>query len=209
MAISKPSSLCIALIGGIASGKSTVSQLFETEGIVTLDADQVARDLVAPQGACYQGVLDHFGADFFNPDHTLNRSHLRAYIFEHPKERDWLEKLLHPKIREALELQASTHHNTVCLVAIPLLKRREDYAFCQRVLYIKTTQELQLTRLMQRDRIDETRALQILKAQPSDQDYRRLADDVIENSGNLEALKIQVQRLAARYLASMGHLGNS
>ncbi len=190
----------IGLTGGIASGKSTVAQLFAELGAGIIDADQIARDVVALGTPALAQIIQHFSQDVLSADGTLNRQILRQHIFEHPTQRLWLEGLLHPLIRKQMTQQAKRLKTPYGIMIIPLLKNHEDYPILKRVIVVDTPETLQLERLQQRDHSSLTQAQAMLAAQLSRTERLKLADDVIKNNGDITVLKTQVNILHQRYL---------
>ena len=113
--------LIIGLTGGIGSGKTTVSDFFASQGIVVVDSDVVARQVVAPGTPCLQAIADHFGTHLLLEDCTLDRSALKAIIFSDDEEKRWLEQLLHPAIQSTTETQLQQASSPYALLASPLL----------------------------------------------------------------------------------------
>jgi dephospho-CoA kinase len=189
--------VAIGLIGGIAMGKTTAAQFFANAGTKIIDTDHIARDLTAP-GPILDQITQHFGAEVLASDGTLNRRNLRKIIFENPEGRKWLEALLHPLIRQQAEQEAKEAPGPYSIVAIPLLKQREDYAFLQKIIAIITPKDLQTPRLMARDHISEAEAESIIATQPSIEDFTRIADIVIENNGTEAELMVKLQAVYER-----------
>lgn len=185
----------IGLTGGIASGKSAVAALFAELGAGIVDADQVAREVVAPGTPALHAIVERFGKTVLNTDGSLNRQTLRQQIFQHPLQRLWLEGLLHPLIRTMMQQQAQRLKTPYGIAVIPLLKNPADYPWLQRILVVDAPKNLQLQRLQQRDHIDKMQAEAILAAQLSREERLALADDVLENTGNLATLSSRVQQL--------------
>lgn len=190
----------IGLIGGIATGKSVAAHFFQDKGIEVIDTDAIARKLTHKGSAILEKMVAHFGVEILDASGELNRQHLRALIFQNHQARHWLEALLHPLIRQAAELEALNTQSPYCLVAIPLLKRREDYPFLKKIIYIATPREAQIKRLMARDHIDIDSATRIIDAQPSDAEFRKIADIVIENKGTEAELNAQLNELHRQLL---------
>lgn len=197
--------LVIGLTGGVASGKSSVAALFATHGAPVIDTDQIARELVEPGQPALAEIADRFGPKALNPDGTLDRPWLRQRIFADESARKVLESILHPRIRaevqrrlEALRLQ--TPPPAYALVVIPLLVETGAYDdLLDRVLVVDLPEDLQLQRLMVRDRVDTPLAHAMLAAQASRKARLERADDVIDNQGSPEALVEQAERLHRRY----------
>ncbi|MCX7122952.1 MAG: dephospho-CoA kinase [Gammaproteobacteria bacterium] len=190
----------IGLIGGIASGKSQASQYFRDLGIDVIDTDLIARELVQPGSALLGKVIAHFGEDFLLPSHELDRFKLRSLIFQDPHAKIWLENLLHPAIRNEVAAQVKKSQSAYCIVAIPLLKRRKDYPFLNRILSIETSDDLRIQRLQKRDQIKRDLARKMIDQQATDAERRVIADDVIVNDSDFHTLKEKIQALHARYL---------
>jgi dephospho-CoA kinase len=193
--------LRIALTGGIASGKSTVAQLFVALGARLIDTDQVAREIVIPGSPVLQKIVDHFGAGVLAPDATLDRARLRQIVFAQPQARADLEAITHPAIRARVAALSAKADGPYLLIAVPLLAEtgtQEDY---DRVLVVDCEPPLQLRRLMARDALGEADAGRMLSAQASREARLAIADDVIRNDGDITTLARQVQDLHTRYLA--------
>ncbi len=189
----------VALTGGIASGKSSVAELFAAHGVPILDADLAARTVVAPGSPGLQGVVERFGSELLQQDGTLDRKRLRAIIFADPVERQALEQLLHPLIAENLLQQARAITAPYLIFMIPLLTQRQGPYPIDRVLVVDLPRSLQIERVMARDQINRQQAEAILAAQP-DRDHRlALADDTIINIDRT-TLPGQVERLHQQYL---------
>ena len=192
--------LVVGLTGGIGSGKSTVADLFAQHDIPIIDADIVARQVTTPNQPAFNNILHHFGPDILLPNGNLDRAKLRHLIFNHPKQRLWLEKTLHPKIREEMEQQISRLSAPYCIAVIPLLLEVEFFSFINRILVVDTTEEEQVKRSMLRDKVSREEVEVILHSQ-AHREYRRAkAHDVITNDGSLTDLLPQVDRLHKMYL---------
>lgn len=195
------SRIAIGLIGGIAMGKSLAAEHFKALGIEVIDTDHIARALVAKGEPLLTQIQEHFGPALLSPTGELKRDMLRALIFKDPAAKSWLEALLHPAIRQRAKEAVAASASPYCLVAIPLLKAREDYPFLQRVLSIEAPEALQTQRLMARDHIAATLAATMIATQPSRAMRAALADDIIHNENTPEALAAQVLAYHRKYLA--------
>jgi len=195
-------SFCVALTGGIASGKSTVAEAFRQRGVPIFDADVVARELVQPGQPALAEIAAAFGDDMLTVSGELDRRRMREHVFANIDERRKLERILHPKVREALFAAAAACADAYCVLVIPLLaESHEDYAWLDRVLVVDVPLETQLARVMRRDGITRDAALSILAVQATREQRLALADDVIDNAGPTEALGASLGRLHARYVA--------
>jgi dephospho-CoA kinase len=192
----------IGLTGGIASGKSTVADLFAALGVPIIDTDLLSREVVAPGSALLRQITEHFGMQVQSGDGTLNRQELRKRIFEDPEQRKWLEALLHPAIRELTDARSEAATGPYVIVAIPLLVETDGAARFDRVLVVDCDPDLQLARLMARDGAKAEDALRMLAAQAPRAARLAVADDVIHNDGDLASLRDQVAKLHAEYVAA-------
>lgn len=193
--------LIVGLTGGIGSGKSTVADLFAEKGINVIDADVAARELTHPDQPAFQKIIKHFGSNVLNKDGSLNRAYLRNIIFSDQKQRVWLERLLHPLIRQHMEEKLSHITSPYCIAVVPLLLEVESYSFINRILVIDTPESLQVKRVMARDHMSEDELEAILDRQASREQRRLKAHDVINNEGSLAELRKQVDVLHQQYLA--------
>jgi len=190
----------IGLTGGIASGKSTVANLFAALGITIVDTDLLAREVVAPGSALLPRIAEHFGADVLQKDGSLDRAALRSRVFENPAERQWLERLTHPAIRELTDKRCESATSDYVIVAIPLLVETAGAERFDRVLVVDCSPEIQLARLQARDGTTRAEAQRMLAAQATREQRLAVADDVITNDGDLAALREQVEKLHRQYL---------
>jgi dephospho-CoA kinase len=190
----------IALTGGVASGKSTVAQLFAALGAKLIDTDQIARDIVAPPSLLLDQIVARFGPAVLNPAGNLDRSRLRSIIFNDASARKDLEALTHPAIRSEVARQSARLGGPYQIIAVPLLAETGTRGDYDRVLVVDTDPQRQILRLMQRDGVDENAARRMLAAQATRAERNAIADDIIENSGEIPALAAQVEALHRRYL---------
>jgi len=190
----------IGLTGGVASGKTTVSLLFGALGIPVIDADQVARDVVAPGTRLLAQVFENFGPELRRPDGSLDRSALRRLVFSDIRTRRALEALLHPAIRVRTELLATKAGGSYQIHVIPLLVETHAGSQYDRVLVVDCLQSLQLARLLARDGCDAQQAQAMLASQASREARLAVADDVIVNDGEPADLAPKVAALHQKYL---------
>ena len=194
--------MIIGLTGGIGSGKSTVARAFETLGAAWVDADDVAREIVAPGEPALLTIKARFGDRVINHDGSLNRAALREIVFNDPNQRQWLESVTHPTIRERLlqhlERLKAQGAPYVLLVS-PLLFESGQSALVSRCIVVDVPQALQLSRPQQRDGVSESQVHAILAAQLSREQRLAKADDVIDNSSDHESLMKQVAQLDKNY----------
>ncbi|EHL29059.1 dephospho-CoA kinase [Legionella drancourtii] len=191
---------CVGLTGGIASGKSTVAELFSELGIQVIYADKISKALTAKDQEAYMQIVTHYGTEILTDDGTLNRRKLRSIIFSDAKERFWLEQLLHPLIRQKIKEQVDSSITPYCIVEIPLLIDKEKYPYINRILLVNAPIETQIARVIQRDQCTREQALAILAAQPGLNLRLKEADDVLMNNLGFNELKIAVNDLHHNYL---------
>jgi dephospho-CoA kinase len=192
----------VGLTGGIASGKTTVTDLFASMGATIVDTDLLAREVVQPGTPLLAEIAAHFGPGVLAADGNLDRRQLRERVFADASERRWLEERTHPAIRALTDQRCAEATGPYCIVAIPLLVETRGAGRFDRVLVVDCDPETQVHRLMARDGIDRDAALRMLAAQVSREDRLAAADDVITNDGDLSLLRGQVEKLHAGYLAA-------
>jgi len=192
----------IGLTGGIAAGKSEVSRRFEALGITVADADLAARAVVAPGSEGLARIAAHFGNEILLADGQLDRAALRARIFDSAQERQALEAITHPAIRQLLRETCEQADGPYAIAAIPLLTEaggRQQYPWLDRILVVDVPVAVQHARLMQRDGIDTALADRMIAAQASREARLALADDVVVNDGHPDHLQAHVERLDRAY----------
>lgn len=192
----------VAITGGIASGKSEVARLFARRDVAVADADVIARELVEPGQPALDLVVARFGQEALTTDGRLNRAALRRRIFDDPAARRDLERILHPRIRQRLHQACAEAAGAYAIAVIPLLAEgggRTAYPWLSRILLVDAPRELQLQRLLQRDGSSTASAERTLQAQAGRAARQAIADDVIENTGDLADLASRVLALDSRY----------
>lgn len=192
--------LIIGLTGGIGSGKSEVSARFSKHGILIVDADVVAREVVEPKSIALAQIHTHFGDEILDVSGNLNRSKLRAIIFANPTERQWLESLLHPIINTSIRHQLVNSPSAYSILASPLLLETQQFQLVDRILVVDTSEQLQIERASHRDKNNEAQIKAIMQTQLSRQERCARADDIIQNHGNIHELDEQVEKLHKLYL---------
>ena len=193
----------VALTGGIASGKTTVANLFAARGVALIDTDLIAREVVEPGRPALAQVVEALGASILGPDGRLDRPRLRDRIFRDPAARRTLEAILHPAIRQEMERQSATTLASAApyqMLVIPLLAEGGRRDHVDRVLVVDAPEALQVERLMARDGVTADQATASLRAQASRDARLGLADDVIVTTGFIADLTTQVEELHERYL---------
>lgn len=194
------SKLTVGLTGGIASGKTLVADGFIALGVPVLDADQVARDVVAPGEPALRQIAETFGADFLNIDGTLNRVRMREHVFARPEALRQLEAITHPAIRQRMRDWQQAQTTPYCILSVAILVESRMRELVDRILVVDVPVELQLARLTARDGSSETLARQMIAAQATREQRLAAAHDVIVNDGTAAQALDAVARLHARYL---------
>ena len=178
----------IGLTGGIASGKSTITNYIrEHKKIPILDADNLSKELIKPSTYGYKKILDYFGNQIIDKknssDKEINRKLLRNIIFKNSESREWIEKLLHPLVKERMVEECSQYKNNQTIVLeIPLLFEAKFEDICTEIWLVKCSREIQKTRLIKRDKISEKEAEEKINLQLSFEEKRKLADIILDNS---------------------------
>lgn len=198
MAARRP--LRIGLTGGIASGKSTVADMFAERGVPVIDTDVIAREVVQPGEPALAEIEKAFGADVIDGDGTLHRRRLRELVFDDERKRRRLESILHPRIRDAAVQQAESAGGPYQVIVVPLLVGSPMQQLVDRILVVDVSEQTQLERLMQRDAESEEQARRMISAQASREDRLAIANDVVENDGSLGETADQVAELHRKYL---------
>jgi len=195
------SRVIIGLTGGVASGKSAVAERFARLGAFVCDADQLAREAVAPGSEGLAEVVAAFGPEVLHPDGSLDRAAMRQRIFTDKAAKRTLEAIIHPRVRSVMQARCRAADAACAIAVIPLLAEagRAAYPWLRRILLIDVPVELQRQRLLGRDGIDAALAQQMIAAQASRAQRRALADDIVLNDGPLHALDAPVATLDARY----------
>ncbi len=195
------SKFVVGLTGGIGSGKTTVANMFASLGVEFVDADIVARQVVAPQSPALRSIAEHFGSQYILDDGTLDRAKLRDKIFTDEQEKYWLNNLLHPLIRTELLQQLQATQSSYSILVAPLLIENKLTQYVNRTLVVDISEQQQINRTMARDHSSKAQVQNIIKSQISRQQRLVAADDVIDNNSlDLLTVQTQVERLHQFYL---------
>lgn len=189
----------IGLTGGIASGKSTVADMFADLGIAVIDTDVIAREIVQPGEPALQEIRERFGEAVIDASKQLDRAAMRKLVFSDAKARVALENILHPRIGIETRRQSAAANGPYQLVVVPLLVGSELLHFVDRILVIDCEEETQIQRLMSRDAETAEGARKILSAQASREARLAIADDVIQSEQTLDELRNRVKALDETY----------
>ena len=191
----------VGLTGGIGSGKSTVAKAFSALGIKAVDADFASRAVVQPGMPALSRIEDHFAEqDIILPDGHLNRPLLRNIIFADAQQKQWLEALLHPLIRDWIIEQLHAADTEYVILESPLLFETDQYQLVDVSLVVDVPTELQLERASARDNNDRAQIQRIIDAQMSRQEKNNRADFIIDNSSDTETLTAVVIDLHQQFL---------
>ena len=193
--------MIIGLTGGIGSGKTAAANRFAAaHGIHVVDADQKSRVVVEPGRPALAHIVDRFGDAMLLDDGTLNRAALRETVFAAPEQRQWLEQLLHPLIRDEIITDLHSATSPYALLVSPLLVESGQNSLTSRVIVVDVPETMQLARTVQRDAVSEAQVRAIMQAQAQREERLRHAHDVLTNDSDLAALHAQVDALHARYM---------
>lgn len=173
----------VGLTGGIGSGKSALSRHFEALGILVIDADQVAREVVEPGEPALDSIVARFGAEALLENGSLNRRHLREVVFAEPKQRNWLEQLLHPIIRDRIMQKLEQSSSRYTILSSPLLLETDQHLLVNHVIVVDAPEVKQIERTMARDSSSEEQVRAIIAAQMERSERTSKADDIVDNSG--------------------------
>ncbi|OIM99328.1 dephospho-CoA kinase [Idiomarina sp. MD25a] len=190
----------LGLTGGIGSGKSAASDYIAEQGIAIVDADVIAREVVAPGTEGLEKIKAHFGTEVIDDSGALIRAQLRQRVFENPEEKAWINQLLHPLIRQQILIQLEQAQSAYVVLVAPLLLENGLDALCDRVLVIDVDEQTQLARTQKRDQASEEQVAAIIASQIDRETRLSKADDIVSNQGDLRALYKQLDALHAHYL---------
>jgi len=195
------SNFIVGLTGGIGSGKTTVANLFAELGIKLVDADIVARQVVAEGQKALAEIARHFGPAVLQPDGSLNRAILRERIFSDSAAKSWLDQLLHPLIRQQLLLELQQANSAYVLLVAPLMIENGLTTLLDQLLVVDVEPNIQILRTTSRDRVSEQQVAAIMAAQCDRERRLQLADQIINNDQDATALPEKVRQLHQIYLA--------
>lgn len=194
----------VGLTGGIGSGKSAVANQFRALGIDVIDADQAARQAVEVGSDTLKTIAAHFGEKALLEDGSLNRAYLRKLVFDHPQQRQWLESLLHPIIRDLIDQALQRVNGSYAILESPLLLETDQHLRVDRVLVVDVPEAVQIKRATIRDGSSESQILAIMKGQLTREQRLSRADDILDNSGPPGDLTDAVAQLHKHYLNLAG-----
>ena len=199
--------LLIGLTGNIASGKTEVARIFADLGATVIDADDLAREAVGPGTPALAAIGAHWGERVLNPDGTLNRAAMRGVAFSNEADREALNAIVHPavkELRDQLVDEARRRGDAVVVAAIPLLYEAGLEREYDRVILVDAPDDVRLSRLVRRRGIGTAEAQRMMAAQMPAAMKRARADVVIENESDLKALRRTVERVWRELTAQAG-----
>ncbi len=189
--------LKVGLTGGIACGKSIVATMLADRGAQLIDADQLAREAVAPGEAAWQEIRDWLGDTYFLDDGTLDRRRIGALVFESGAAREQLNAIVHPRVialfQQYSDAPGQKGEGVVQVWDVPLLLEVGMERYVDLILVVAARETVQVERLRQRDGLNEAEALQRIRSQMPVADKIRAADCVIYNNGTKDELRSQVE----------------
>jgi len=193
--------MIVGLTGGIGSGKTAVSDLFQDLGITIVDADLASRVVVEKGREELNKIAEHFGEDILTSDGELDRAKLREVIFNSEEEKLWLESLLHPAIASQIQKELDSSSSPYTILVSPLLLETNQKNFCSTVLVVDVPVETQIERTSKRDNVSEEQIKSIIASQIDRDSRLEQADEVILNGGSIESLESKVQELHKKFLS--------
>ena len=197
--------LKVGLTGGIGSGKTSVSNLFEKLGTPVIDTDVIAHELVNNNEDVLQQIADTFGADVLKLNGELNRKKLAQLVFNKKENKQSLEKILHPKIESEVlhqikNLSSSNNPPAYVIIVVPLLIEANYRDLIDRILTVIADEEIRITRVQQRDKRSLSEIRAIISNQVDESTRLKEADDIIENNSDINMIEKQVENLHEKYL---------
>ena len=181
----------IGLTGGIASGKTTVSDCFKKLGTQVIDADIISHEVTEPSGSAFEEILSEFGSEILDEKGLINRKKMRMIIFNDPSQKKILENIIHPKVRDEMFQRINKSDDHYLIVSVPLLVETGMHQIMDRNLLVDCSEDTQIERLMHRDKITLNEARAILKNQASRSDRKKIADDLIVNENNVTLIELE------------------
>ena len=187
----------IGLTGGIASGKTTVCDLFKELSVEIIDADIISHELSKRDGDAFQEILDAFGDDIIGDDGELDRKKLRSIVFNNNTKKKILEEIIHPKVLLSINEKIEASLSNYLIISVPLMIETGMNEMMDRILLIDCSAETQIQRLIKRDQTTREEAIIIIENQASIETKRELSDDIIinNNATSIEELRMKVKDL--------------
>jgi dephospho-CoA kinase len=191
--------LIVGLTGGVASGKTTVSQILEEEGAYLIDADRIARELVQPQTPAWNELKEAFGEEILREDGALHRKRLAEKVYSSPKQRELLNRILHPRIKteigRSIREIGQKDPGAIVVIDAALIIELGDHLEMDKIIVVTSTEAQQIERLRVRNGMTPKEARRIISAQMDLEEKLKVADFVIRNEGSLEETKRMVKEI--------------
>ncbi|MGP7816726.1 dephospho-CoA kinase [Niallia sp. 01092] len=194
--------LIVGLTGGIASGKSTISAYFQSLNFPVIDADVEARLAVEAGEPAYNAIVAHFGTSILQKDGSINRGKLGEIVFNNEKERKVLNSIVHPEVRKRMDekkKKAMEDEAKMVILDIPLLFENNLHKGCDQTILVYVEEEIQIKRLMKRNKLSYEEAVLRIQAQMLLTEKRALADELIDNNGTIEGAKMQAKNILKKW----------
>lgn len=196
----KTKPMVVGLTGGIGSGKSAVAERLAELGASVVDTDVIARELTGPGGAAIEALRASFGDAYIGPDGALDRTAMRDLIFSDAAAKAKLEAILHPLIRKISDARVQAADGPYVVLVVPLLVESGHWIErCDRVVVVDCPEEVQLARVMARNALSESQVRAIIASQASRAQRCAAAQEIIDNAGDFDSLRAQVDALHQRY----------
>lgn len=195
----------LGLTGSFGSGKSVVARMFAALGAVIIDADEIAKEVVKPGTPAFQEIVQAFGREVLGEQGALDRKRLAAMVFQDAAKREMLNRIVHPRVRKReLELLSQYKDNPLVVLSVPLLFENNMEHLVDKVVVVVVNEAERMRRLTeQQDGLTPDEIQRRLQAQMPQEEKRKRANSVIDNSGNLEETQAQVKQLAAMFLGEI------
>jgi dephospho-CoA kinase len=191
--------LIVGLTGGVASGKTAISQILKEEGAYLIDADQIARELVQPHTATWNELIKVFGKEILQEDGSIHRKRLAAKVFSDPEQRNLLNQILHPRIKmemnKGVKEIGQKDPDAIVVIDAALLIELGDHREMDKVIVVTSTEKQQIERLKKRDGVDQEEAQRVLSSQMPLEGKMKVADFVIQNEGSFEETRRRVKEV--------------
>ena len=186
--------IVVGLTGGIGSGKSAVTKIFESLGVKVVDADVASRQPVMKGEPALKKIAEKFGANILTSEGELDRRKLREIIFNDNSAKDWLENLLHPLIHQILIDDLTSASSNYAILVSPLLFETNQKDLCSKTIVVDTSEERQIDRTSKRDNVEPDQVKLIIDSQIDRKSRNELADIIILNDGSLQELEEKVKK---------------
>ncbi len=200
--------IVIGLTGGIATGKSTITQMFQKQGIPVIDSDLIAKQIVEVKEPAYYKIIEAFGEDVLLCTGPINRKKLATIVFNDDEKRQKLNSIVHPSVRRVIETEVKKYKilgNNIIVLDVPLLFESRFNKLCDVTIVVYTDPETQLSRLMMRDNLAQEDAKKRIDAQLDIKEKIRLADFTIDNSLSILETRKQFDALMKKLMKTNGH----